>query len=183
MKLDTPKQRYLFERHTVEEIRSWNQRLKYFRYFRAYGGHANDSDSLDVAISYRGEEELISLLNQLGIHPATHTTAPPQPEVGVSYPSTEYEKFPSIIGGTRWIEQPGHTEIFGIPVFIWCHDDRIMISPRNGAWEVDDSTVAAAEAIEPHLAGLKDRIIDPPLDTEHYLCAAKHPILRSEQSS
>lgn len=178
MTLDKRKQAYFFERHSIEEVRSWNQRLKYFRYFRAYGGHANDRDSLDVAIAHRGGEDLLSILGQLGIHPTRYSSAPPQPEVGVSYPSTEFDKFPSLISGTRWIEQPGHTEIAGLPVFVWCHDDRIMINPKIDSWDIDDSTVVAAEAIESHLNRFADRIIDPPRDTDHYLCVAKHPELR-----
>jgi hypothetical protein len=82
----------------------------------------------------------------------------------VSYPSEDFEKFPSIVEGTHWVEQPGHTEIFGTPVFVWCHKDRIMISPSNDSWHVDEATVVAAEAIEPHIAELRERIIDPPRD-------------------
>ncbi len=181
MNLDERKQAYFFERHSIDEVRSWNQRLKYFRYFRAYGGHANDRDSLDVAIAHRGGKDLLAVLEQLGIRPKSYSSAPPQPERGVSYPHTEFEKFPSLIPDTRWIEQPGHTEIAGLPVFVWCYDDRIMISPKNESWDIDDSIVRAAEAIEPHLTGLADRIIDPPKDTEHYLCVANHPKPSSEQ--
>ena len=182
MTIDERKQRYLFERHTVDEVRSWNRRLRFFRYFRAYGGHANDSDSLDVAISYRGTEDLVSVLDEIGIYPTSYSSssAPAQPKTGVSYPITEFEEFPSIVEGTCWIEQPGHTEIFGVSVFVWCYGDRILISPKNDSWDIDESTVAAAEAIEPHLTGLSGRIIDPPRDTDHYLCEAKHPILSSE---
>jgi hypothetical protein len=181
MTFEDRKQQYLFERHSVDEVRAWNRRLRFFRYFRAFGGHANDSDSLDVAISYNGEADLLAVLEAVGIHPRRFTETPPQPKTGVSYPSEEFEKFPSIVEGTRWIEQPGHTEIFGTPVFVWCHKDRIMISPRNDSWDIDESTILAAESVEPHIAEMRDRIIDPPRDTDHYLCGAKHPILRSEQ--
>ena len=183
MNLDERKQAYFFERHSIDEVRSWNQRLNYFRYFRAYGGHANDRDSLDVAIAHQGGGDLLTVLEQLGIHPKRYSLAPPQPEAGVSYPHTEFEKFPSLIPNTRWIEQPGHTVIAGLPVFVWCHDDRIMISPKNESYDIGDSIVRAAEEIELHLTGLADRIIDPPKDTEHYLCVAKHPKLSSEQDA
>ncbi len=55
-----------------------------------------------------------------------------------------------------------------------------MISPKNESWDIDDSTIVAAEAIESHLLELADRVIDPPKNTEHYLCIAKHPKLKSE---
>lgn len=42
-------QQYLFEEHPETELRAWARRLKLFRFFRAFGGHANDGDSLDVA--------------------------------------------------------------------------------------------------------------------------------------
>ena len=181
MTTDERKWSYFFERHSIDEVRSWNKRLKYFRYFRAYGGHANDRDSLDVAISHRGGKDLLAVLEQIGIRPKNHSSAPPQPEVGVRYPHTEYEKFLSLIPNTRWIEQPGHTEIAGLQVFVWCYDDRIVISPKNDSWEIDDAVVKVAEAIEPHLTGISDRLIDPPKDTEHYLCVSNHPELGSEQ--
>ena len=43
----------------------------------------------------------------------------PTAEVGscnISPPSSEFEKFPSLIPETRWIEQPGQREIAGSPV-------------------------------------------------------------------
>ena len=173
------KRRYLFERHSFDEIHSWNRRLQCFRYFRALGGHANDEDSLDVAIRYQGVDDLLQVLGQLGISPVIHSRAPARPEYGVSYTADEFSKFPSIIGGTQWIQQPGHTHLFGEPVFIWCEKDRIMISPEKSTLDIVESNVAAAEAIEPHLAKLRDRIIDPPRQSDHYLCAANYPELGS----
>ncbi len=118
MTLEERKQKYLFERHSVDEVRAWNRRLRFFRYFRAYGGHANDSDSLDVAISYHGEQDLLAVLESVGIRPRRFTEAPPQPKTGVSYPSEEFVKFPDIVEGTHWIEQPGEAEIFGSAIRI-----------------------------------------------------------------
>lgn len=178
MQFDDRKHQYLFERHSVDEVRSWNRRLRFFRYFRAFGGHTNDSDSLDVALRYSGQQDLLTALGKLGIHPRRFTKTPPQPKTGVSYPSEEFEKFPSIVEGTRWVEQPGHTEIFGAPVFIWCHKERIMISLTNDSWDIDESTVRAAESIEPYITTMSGSIIDPPWSTDHYLCGANHPILK-----
>ena len=56
-----------------------------------------------------------------------------------------------------------------------------MISTRNDSWDINEATVFAAESIEPYIAEMRDRMIDPPQDTDHYLCGAKHPKLRSEQ--
>lgn len=180
---DDRKWQYLFERHSIDEVRSWNRRLQYFRYFRAYGGHANDEDSLDVAIRYHDSDDLLSVLSQLEIYPTIHSEAPPQPEFGVLYTPDDFNKFPSIVEGTRWIEQPGHTRLFGEPVFVWCKKDRIMISPAQNSLDVCESTVVAAEVIEPHLTKLRDRIFDPPRDTDHYLCEANYPNLKSGQGA
>ena len=179
MELDDLKRRYLFATHSIEEVRSWNRRLKYFRYFRAFGGHANDSDSLDAAISYKDTNDLVAIMEQLGVRLSIFSDEPAKPVSGHEYTPSEFEAFPSIIPNTNWIKQPGHTEIFGHAVFIWCYEDRIMISPKHDLGIIDESTIAVAESIEPHLKKYKRRIIDPPRDSDHYLCGAKHPFLLS----
>ena len=44
---------YLHERHSPEELRGWARSLAYFRFCRAFGGHANDGDCLRVALAVR----------------------------------------------------------------------------------------------------------------------------------
>ena len=175
---------YLFECHSVEEVRDWNRRLKYFRYFRAYGGHANDFDSLDAAIRYDGVDDLMFVMGELGIKLTKHSSAPPDLEFGVTYTLEDLIAHPSIIDGTQWIEQPGNTQIFGHSVFVWCDEVRIKIHPKltisskTRTYEVDESIVAIAESLERHLAPFSDRMIDPPEDSMNYLCAANYPILK-----
>ena len=53
---------YLFERHNEEEIRRWVSSLSYFRFCRAYGGHANDGDHFLAAFRYRDEADFLLLL-------------------------------------------------------------------------------------------------------------------------
>lgn len=104
---------YLYESHSEDTLRAWAKRLHFFRFFRAYGGHANDGDSLDVAYRYKNIEELESFLRYLGISVVRFAEKPAQPESGVSYPGEEFARFVSLIPGARWIRQPGHCSIAG----------------------------------------------------------------------
>ncbi len=159
--------------------------MKHFRYFRAYGGHANDGDSLDFALSYRKENELNDISSCLGLQIERFDTEPERPEVGKSYTSKEFERFPSLIPGTKWIKQPGRCSIYGNESFVWATEDRVIVSAGCGHYEVTDDIVDCAERIEDSidLAELKDRIIDPPQDTLHYISPMNHPNEFSEQGS
>jgi len=174
---------YLFERHTISEIRSWYGRLQYFRYFRAYGGHANDGDSLDFAIKYRNENELLQILSRLSLKIDRFDKEPERPISGKSYTLKEFERFPSIIPSTKWIKQPGRCTIHGNEAFVWATDDRIIVSAGNGHYEVTDDTVERAVRIEHSLdlKEFKNWFIDPPKDTLHYISPANHPNEFSEQ--
>ena len=102
---------YLFESHSESTLRGWAQRLHLFRFCRAYGGQANDSDSLDLVYRYQSVEELREFFGGLGIELVTFDERPPQPEAGVSYSGEDFGRFPSLIPGTQWIKQPGHCSI------------------------------------------------------------------------
>lgn len=176
---------YLFEQHSISEIQGWYEHLEHFRYFRAYGGHANDGDSLDFAVGYKKENELNKILSCLGLQIEKFGKEPDRPEVGKSYTSKEFEYFPSLIPGTKWIKQPGLCTIFGNEAFVWATEDRVIVSAGNGHYEVTDDIVECAERIE-HSLDLKefeDWFIDPPKDTLHYISPANHPNEFSEQGS
>ncbi len=44
-------EQWLYERHGKAELAEWVPTLRYFRYCRAVGGHANDGDQLVVLLS------------------------------------------------------------------------------------------------------------------------------------
>ncbi|ELX13607.1 hypothetical protein Jab_1c22430 [Janthinobacterium sp. HH01] len=167
-------QQYLFEQHSEATLRDWARRLQMFRFFRAFGGHAGDADALDVAFAWRTIEQLESCLGDLGIALVKYDQRPPQPELVVSYRGTDIARFPSLIRGTEWIQQPGHCEIAGIKVYIWCGNGMLKISMATG-YDVADQDVAAAEAVEQALAGVTLERIDPPLDTRNYICPTYYP--------
>ena len=93
---------YLFEQHSEAELRAWAKRLKFFRFFRAFGGHANDGDSLNVVFAYQTTSQLESCLKDLGVEVVKFATQPPQPELWVSYRGDEFARFPSLVKGTTW---------------------------------------------------------------------------------
>jgi hypothetical protein len=166
---------YLFERHSESELRDWASRLNYFRYFRAYGGHANDGDSLDVAISYTSTESLLELFKLLRFEPTIFREKPPQPISGVSYSWEEYSNFPSLITGTEWIQQPGHCELFRVKVFFWCESGVAKISSSPASYDVNITHVISAEKLENEFKKLNLDYIDPPNDTDHYICPKYYP--------
>jgi len=162
------KSRYFYERHSAEELGDWSNRLSMFRYVRAIGGHANDGDSLDVRFEYNSIEELTNFFEFIGVPLIHHEQEPPQPERGRSYPSAEFNKFPNLIQGSAWINQPSHSEIEGIPVHIWCTNDEIRISASPRSYDVDNSHVESAKHLEKLLINSQLKVIDPPKPTKNY---------------
>lgn len=170
---------YLYEQHSESELKEWATRLSLFRYFRAYGGHANDGDSLDVALKYKSTEGLLGLMARLAIQPTIYKEKPDQPIPGKSYAHEEYTSFPSLIKDTEWIKQPGHCEVFGIKVFIWCGNGLLTISASSGSYVVTNEHIEAAEELEKNFGDLEVFIVDPPKDTKHYVCPKYHPSIFS----
>ncbi|WP_345531356.1 hypothetical protein [Viridibacterium curvum] len=167
-------QQYLFEAHPEATLRNWARRLQKFRFFRAYGGHANDGDSLDVCYAYQDTGELQEFFAHLGVKLVMHETQPPQPEPDVSYPGDVYAAFPSLIPGTRWIEQPRYCVIDGHKVFAWCEVGKIRLSIGMN-YEVTPSDVTVAEAIERLLENVSLTVIEPPIDNRNCICPKFYP--------
>lgn len=165
---------YLHESHPEETLRDWAQRLFLFRFFRAFGGHANDGDALTVAYSYRDAGQLEEALTGLGIELHRYKEKPPQAQIGVSYRGDDFLKFPSIIPGTTWIAQPGQCVIAGVKVFIWCEADRVRISVGD-RYDVTEADVRNAEVVERALKSIPLERVDPPLDSNHYICPTYYP--------
>lgn len=145
-----------------------------FRFFRAYGGHANDGDSLDVAYRYNTVEELERFLRNLGVPLVKFIRPPPQPEPGVAYSGDEFAKFPSLIMGTRWVQQPGHCVIADQKVFVWCDAGLVKMSVGQ-SYQITEQDVSAAELVEKRLHGCELERVDPPCDTKHYISPKYYP--------
>ena len=160
---------YLFENHPESQLRAWALKLHVFRFCRAYGGHANDSDSLDAVFPYNSREELLGFCALLGIELVHYSEQPPQPEPGVSYRGDVYDQFPSLIPNTQWIRQLGHCLIAGQKAFAWCNRGEIRIS-IGFAQSITDDDVSSAQLIEAALARSPLQPRDPPNDNEHCIC-------------
>lgn len=165
--------RWLFQEHPEHRLRQWAGRLKLFRFVRAYGGHANDGDELLASYRFGSIDELQSQFAALGILLNTYQLAPPQPEVGKSYSSAEFESFPSLIFGTL-VEQPKWQRINGEKAYIWCHGGIVKFSISEG-YEVNDGCVLAAERVEQALSALALERVDPPVDRPHCVCPKFYP--------
>ena len=165
---------YFFERHSKDELKKWAKELSFFRYFRAYGGHANDGDSLDLAIKYRDENELIDIFGLMGINIIKYDSKPEQPILGKTYSFKEFDKFPSLIPNTKWIKQPCETFLCGIKVFIFCSEHVIKISVNSKSYDVIQEDIENAKKLEQFINTLRINIIDPPFETKHYLCPKYH---------
>jgi hypothetical protein len=163
-------EQYFFERHDPAELKVWARRLRLFRYFRAFGGHANDGDSLDCAFRYRSTADLERFFSTIGVALVHFDALPLQPEPGVAYPGDEFARFPSLVPGTKWIGQPGHCEIAGIAAHAWCSESIITVSATPYSYDVTSSHVVRAERIETVLRGIDLEIQDPPHDSKHYFC-------------
>lgn len=165
---------YFFERHSKDELKEWAKELSLFRYFRAYGGHANDGDSLDLAIKYKNVNELIYIFGLLGVNIIRYDSKPDQPISGKPYSGEEFDKFPSLIPNTKWIKQPCWTTLCDIKVFIFCSEHAIKITVNSNPYEVIQEDIEHAKKLEQFIKTLKVDVIDPPFETKHYLCPKYH---------
>ncbi|TLD68653.1 hypothetical protein FEM03_21680 [Phragmitibacter flavus] len=174
-------QRYLFEVFTPDELRQHCAPLTIFRYVRAIGGHANDTDELLAVFPYQDPDELLQKLQLLQIPVIHHPTSkpPPQPQPGVSYRIDEYQKtFPSLIPNTQWIEQPKWTTLHGEKVFIWCGPNTLRITLNEQPF-VTPSDFTKATRLEAHLSPFAQALphLDPPIDHWRCICPQHHPDL------
>ncbi len=166
--------RYLFEVHTEDVLRAWARRLQLFRFCRAAGGHANEDDSLTVAYAVHGERDIEAFFDTLGITLRRHASQPPQAEPGKRYHSDEWARFPSLIAGTRWLEQPQQCRIAEQPVHAWSGADRVTLRISRG-YAVDDDCVRSAERVEQALSAVAAERIDPPLGGRLCISPAQYP--------
>lgn len=162
--------RYLYERHARGELREWARKLRYLRYRRATGGHAGDGDRLLAAVAVENRQQLESVCGMLGIElqPVPEELDWPRQVRSLDYPD---------------YLQPGNAEIGGVEAFAWIYSDRleISVSDTDNPYEVSASTVdAASERLEPLLAPLQERLIEPPNDNRNCVCPKYYPELFGE---
>lgn len=148
------KERYLYEINSQAEIARWCAGLRWFRFCRAYGGHANDGDSFQAAIKFSSESELLRIMQLLGIELNILPSDNPIPVPGKSYSWEEFEKFKFCIKEYPRYEQPGWQRILGFSAFvnIKAHHIHIHLSGAEGnVFLVTERDFENARAVENHL--------------------------------
>lgn len=53
---------------------------------------------------------------------------------------------------------------------MWCEGGKIKISAGSGSYDITESDVLNAEALEKELQRISLQVIDPPSATSHYVC-------------
>ena len=172
--------RYLYERHSPAELAGWARSLRLFRFCRALGGHANDGDTLQLALQFEGEDDLLALLAQLGIAVQRYPPETPQPVAGQAYPGEEFRQFPMLVPAHPSIGQPSHVSLFGVPCHVWVTSRvTITMQAERDIWHVDEAAVESAARLEANLKavadGVADRAIDPPVENRNCLCPKFYP--------
>ncbi|MGY0235849.1 hypothetical protein [Longispora urticae] len=162
-------ERYLYERHSRAALATWAPTLRYFRYCRAAGGHANDSDQL-----------LVALLDRLGIPVVTLPPDEPRPVPGQAYTAAGYAAFRQPVAEHPDVAQPGWLTLGGVRAHAWVGRGRLdlaLFDETDPYYDVTDRTIAGARRIEPLLEPVADLVIDPPRDTRNCVCPKYHPNL------
>jgi len=171
---------YLHERHSRETLREWARSLSFFRFCRAFGGHANDGDCLRAALAIASEAQLQDVFAQLGMALERLPQDHPEPVAGVHYPGAEFMKFvPAARGFGLPVRQPGRVTIAGAEVFAWLRAGRLDLSMSDAdePWDVTARTVRAAQSVELLLRPLAGLCIDPPQEGRNCLSPKSHPWL------
>lgn len=170
---------YLFETHAEDEIRRWATSLEYFRFCRAYGGHANDGDQFLAAIGYSTEYDFLTVLGSLGLSSNELPADNPQPIPDKPYSCEEFFRFKDDVDDFPNLEQIGHCEIVGNKCFVWAEKQILTLSVVGSAenpYELSESDFLRAQRIDARLETLAARVIDPPQDNRNCICPKHFPM-------
>lgn len=129
----------------------WNQQLQYFRFRYALGGHANDGDMITGQIAFAGKAELLSLFAQMGIPLKRIPEGKERLQIGRSYTFAEYEAIAHPISAYPEFEEPGISQVWGMPVYFSVSKNRIQVyfSGASGdPWEVSERDFHNAQTFE-----------------------------------
>jgi hypothetical protein len=169
-------QSYLYETHSEPTLRSWCRSLKYFRFCRAYGGHANDGDQLLLAIRLLSEHDLFEIFSALGIPIERTTQREPR---SVLFAPPEVARLPPKIPTTDipWFFQPSHCHVAGRSVHAWVRTGRLELSVADtqSPYDVTAAAIESACVIEGLVGPLTDRLLDPPQDDKNCICPKYYP--------
>ncbi|WP_035374338.1 hypothetical protein [Pseudoduganella violaceinigra] len=100
-------------------------------------------ESLEMSIAYSSTQDLLNVFQTLGVRTIV-------PQVGPSASEWGQESPLNLIAGHS-IEQPGHCEIFGVKIAIWCSNGRITVSASPTAYDVTEEHYSNAAIIEANI--------------------------------
>ena len=166
----------MFRSHSRAELREWGNTLRFFRFCRAIGGHANDGDTLEAALGFRDLDEMHALCRGMGFALTPLPPDEPQPVRGASYGFADFSKFRSPIPGYPLWEQPGRRVIGGVDLHLSVHDGQLNLTLMGAEpYEITDSDVDNAKRVEGVLAPLAHAIVDPPTKSDLCLSPRLYP--------
>jgi len=173
-------ERYFFADHTRAELAEWVQRLSFFRFCRAHGGHANDCDQLLTALRVESPTDLVDIYSALGIPDKRVPKNAPQPIPYKPYSSEEFDKFAILIPGYPTMEQPGWVLIAGERIFASVLPGKpyrltLSVSSQTIGLAVTEEVVEIAQRVEVQLLPFATRIIDSPIDERRCLSPKWQP--------
>jgi hypothetical protein len=160
---------WFFRSHSRGELEDWTARLRFFRFYRAIGGQANDGDTLRCTLRIDSESDLVDVTSALGISLRALPANEPQPVLGREYPVEEMRKFRSRIESFPRFEQLGRSRIAFVECFAQVWDSRLELQLSGAAgdpYAVTEEDVANAVKVERLLAPLAERVLPPPSDDE-----------------
>ena len=161
---------WFFRSHSQAELEEWTARMRFFRFYRAIGGHANDGDTLRCALRIDTAAELVEVAAKLGITLHELPVDEPQPVRGKQYTVAEFDKFRWRMESFPRFEQLGRITLASVNCFAHVWDSRLEIQLSGAAgdpYEVTDQDVANAVLVEQALLPFSDRVLPPPPDDEH----------------
>ena len=111
----------------------WNRQLRYFRFYFAHGGHANDMDMLSAGIRFAPTETgLLEVFACMGIELQRIPASMPRREVGRTYNSDDRDKYADPIRAYPAFACPAFVSIEGMPAHLDVAADRIRIAILSG---------------------------------------------------
>jgi hypothetical protein len=161
---------WFFRSHSREQLRAWTARMRFFRFYRAVGGHANDGDTLRCGLRVESEADLVALTGGLGIELRELSTDEPQPVVGRPYKLAEMRDLRHRMEPFPRYEQLGRVTLASVDCFAYVWGDRLEIQVCGAAgdpYEVGEDDVTNAVHIERLILPYASKVIPPPLDDRY----------------
>jgi len=155
---------WFFRTHGREELARWTASMRFFRFVRAIGGHANDGDTLEVALRFDSEGDLIALATGLGIV-LREVPAVRDERRKRAHRTREFDELPCRIDGHPRYLQPCLVELDGVQCFAWIYPGSLVLRLSGAAgdpYEVTEDDVRGALLLEARIAPFADRVLDPP---------------------